>query len=136
MQSLVFGVAFHLSFECSFVGDFAGIVPLLASMIESNVPDFRCRPAVGIECIRHLGVVLDAADVGAAGGWHRYILSYELKFLNIVEHPVLSSRVDWITVSRLHHPPVRHSVPICAVVTLVPHRKVGVFASCLYNIIP
>ena len=35
--------------------------------------------------------------------------------------------------SRLHHPPVRHSVPTASVGTLPPHGKAGVFALNLYN---
>ena len=35
--------------------------------------------------------------------------------------------------SRLHHPPVRHSVPTASVGTLPPHGKAGVFALNLYK---
>ena len=51
----------------------------------------------------------------------------------MVEYPALSSHMARDGLCRLHHLPVRHSVPTCAVRTLVPHGKAGVFASYLYK---
>ena len=49
VQSVVFGVVFHLGFEFRVVRNFASFVPLLTGVVVANVPEFAGTPPVTVK---------------------------------------------------------------------------------------